>query len=130
MTPMQQIQKKRSKWRTKQAEDLEDTWGSLNLFNKSHRGRLSLDMAGEQSLSCFCAVLLCFGSPAAAGFMVQIWWSPEKKNVFILRSLSFFCIYIQQTPFCSSGALFLIHRHWNIHLPVLIDRRWNPLPHS
>ena len=108
VTPMQQIQKKRSKWRTKQAEDLEDTWGSLNLFNKSHRGRLSLDMAGEQLLSCFCAVLLCFCSPAAAGFMVQIWWSPEKKNVFILRSLSFFAfiyIYIQQTPFCSSGAL-------------------------
>ena len=53
VTPMQQIQKKRSRWRTKQSEDLEDTWGSLNLFNKSHRGRLSLDMAGNLALRVF-----------------------------------------------------------------------------
>ncbi|KAK7501363.1 hypothetical protein BaRGS_00007488, partial [Batillaria attramentaria] len=46
-TPMQQIQNKRARWRTKQTEDLEETWGSLSFFNKSHRGRLSLDMADD-----------------------------------------------------------------------------------
>lgn len=46
VSPMQQIQTKRSKWRAK-TEDLEETWGSLSFFNKSHRGRLSLDMADD-----------------------------------------------------------------------------------
>ncbi|KAK7112200.1 hypothetical protein V1264_011687 [Littorina saxatilis] len=47
VTPMQQIQKKRAQWRGKKQEDLEDEWGSLSFFNKSHRGRLSLDMADD-----------------------------------------------------------------------------------
>ncbi|KAL8620866.1 hypothetical protein ACOMHN_047037 [Nucella lapillus] len=47
VTPMQQIENKRSKWRSRQAENQEDTWGSLSFFNKSHRGRLSLDMADD-----------------------------------------------------------------------------------
>ena len=119
VTPMQQIQKKRSKWRTKQAEDLEDTWGSLNLFNKSHRGRLSLDMAGERSLSYFPVVLLCFRSPAWYGSGDLL----KRKNLLILHSLSFFAsmysrpVYVSVELSCSfiDSRTFIIYRQWNIH---------------
>ena len=64
VSPMQQIQKKRSKWRSKKEDDLEDTWGSLTLFNKSHRGRLSVDMTGQPSLSsCLPLFAVCLSSP-------------------------------------------------------------------
>ncbi|KAL4239443.1 hypothetical protein ACF0H5_000258 [Mactra antiquata] len=43
-TPMQRIQKNRSKWRENPSMNLEESWGSLSQFNKSQRGRLSLDM--------------------------------------------------------------------------------------
>ena len=46
LTPMKKIEKSRAKWRTKE-EDLEESWGSLSFFNKSHRGRVSIDMGGE-----------------------------------------------------------------------------------
>ena len=43
ITPMKKIEKSRAKWRKKEA-DLEESWGSLSFFNKSQRGRLSIDM--------------------------------------------------------------------------------------
>ncbi|XP_052267310.1 katanin-interacting protein-like isoform X2 [Dreissena polymorpha] len=43
-TPMQRIEKNRSKWRENPGMNLEESWGSLTQFNKSQRGRLSLDM--------------------------------------------------------------------------------------
>ena len=45
-TPMQRIQKNRSKWRENPSMNLEESWGSLSQFNKNQRGRLSLDMDG------------------------------------------------------------------------------------
>ncbi|XP_064613243.1 katanin-interacting protein-like isoform X2 [Liolophura sinensis] len=46
-TPMQRIQKNRARWRDNQQKKLEESWGSLNLFNHSHRGRLSIDMTDD-----------------------------------------------------------------------------------
>ncbi|XP_052774680.1 katanin-interacting protein-like isoform X2 [Mya arenaria] len=43
-TPMQRIEKNRSKWREGPGLNLEESWGSLSQFNKCQRGRLSLDM--------------------------------------------------------------------------------------
>ncbi|GFR79110.1 protein KIAA0556, partial [Elysia marginata] len=47
LTPMKKIEKSRAKWRTKE-EDLEESWGSLSFFNKSHRGRVSIDMGDDE----------------------------------------------------------------------------------
>ncbi|XP_025076001.1 protein KIAA0556 homolog isoform X2 [Pomacea canaliculata] len=47
VSPMKRIEKSRSKWRSKQSENIEETWGSLSFFNKSHRGRLSIDMTDD-----------------------------------------------------------------------------------
>lgn len=48
-TPMERIQKNRARWRDNQQRKLEESWGSLNLFNHSHRGRLSIDMTGQHT---------------------------------------------------------------------------------
>lgn len=53
-TPMSRIQKNRSKWRENPSMNLEESWGSLNQFNKCQRGRLSLDMDGMLSSSLIC----------------------------------------------------------------------------
>ncbi|XP_005100895.1 katanin-interacting protein isoform X2 [Aplysia californica] len=47
ITPMKKIEKSRAKWRRKE-EDLEESWGSLSFFNKSQRGRLSIDMGDDE----------------------------------------------------------------------------------
>ncbi|GFO38442.1 protein kiaa0556 [Plakobranchus ocellatus] len=47
LTPMKKIEKSRAKWRKKE-EDLEESWGSLSFFNKSHRGRVSIDMGDDE----------------------------------------------------------------------------------
>ncbi|XP_046378417.2 katanin-interacting protein-like isoform X2 [Haliotis rufescens] len=52
-TPMMRIQKNRARWRGSH-DNLEEEWGSLSLFNKQQRGRLSVDMgdgAMEEYLS-------------------------------------------------------------------------------
>ncbi|XP_059167114.1 katanin-interacting protein-like isoform X2 [Physella acuta] len=46
LTPMKKIEKTRAKWRKE--KDLEESWGSLSFFNKSHRGRVSIDMGDEE----------------------------------------------------------------------------------
>ncbi|XP_013084186.2 katanin-interacting protein-like isoform X2 [Biomphalaria glabrata] len=45
--PMKKVEKTRAKWRRKEA-DLEESWGSLSFFNKSHRGRVSIDMGDDE----------------------------------------------------------------------------------
>ncbi|KAH9498867.1 hypothetical protein Btru_004902, partial [Bulinus truncatus] len=47
LSPMKKIEKSRAKWRLKEA-DLEESWGSLSFFNKSHRGRVSIDMGDNE----------------------------------------------------------------------------------
>ena len=59
LTPMKKIEKSRAKWRTKE-EDLEESWGSLSFFNKSHRGRVSIDMGGEGSVPFSFFVVVVF----------------------------------------------------------------------
>ncbi|XP_067672341.1 katanin-interacting protein-like isoform X2 [Haliotis asinina] len=52
-TPMTRIQNNRARWRASH-DNLEEEWGSLSLFNKQQRGRLSIDMgdgAMEEYLS-------------------------------------------------------------------------------
>ena len=44
--PMKQIESARSKWRKQADASLEESWSSLNLFDRSHRGRISTDMEG------------------------------------------------------------------------------------
>ena len=44
---MQQIETARKQWRKKEEEKLEESWGSLKQFNRSQKGRLSIDFGGE-----------------------------------------------------------------------------------
>ena len=44
---MKQIESARAQWRKQQQNQLEESWTSLNVFDKSHKGRLSMDMEGE-----------------------------------------------------------------------------------
>ena len=44
LTPMQQIESARSQWRKKEELKLEESWTSLNLFDRSQKGRISLDL--------------------------------------------------------------------------------------
>lgn len=43
LTPMKQIESARALWRQKEEFKLEESWTSLNLFERSHKGRLSID---------------------------------------------------------------------------------------
>ncbi|CAH1795086.1 unnamed protein product [Owenia fusiformis] len=44
---MKRIENSRNKWRKEEELKLEESWSSLNLFNKSQRGRICLDMQGD-----------------------------------------------------------------------------------
>ncbi|KAI0234957.1 hypothetical protein LSAT2_014682 [Lamellibrachia satsuma] len=43
MTPMKQIESARAQWRKEEQSHLEESWTSLNMFDRSQRGRISLD---------------------------------------------------------------------------------------
>ena len=43
---MKQIESARAQWRQKEQMRLEESWTSLSLFERSHKGRLSMDMEG------------------------------------------------------------------------------------
>ncbi|XP_069124311.1 katanin-interacting protein-like isoform X2 [Argopecten irradians] len=43
-TPMQKIQQNRAKWRESQKKNLEESWGSLNMFDRHQKGRISMDL--------------------------------------------------------------------------------------
>ncbi|ELU03431.1 hypothetical protein CAPTEDRAFT_135076 [Capitella teleta] len=47
MTPLERIESARSQWRKKQEYNLEESWTSLNLFDRSQKGRISLDLQGD-----------------------------------------------------------------------------------
>ncbi len=46
---MQQIESARSEWRKQQQLHLEESWTSLNLFDRSQKGRISMDLQSESS---------------------------------------------------------------------------------
>ncbi|KAK6170887.1 hypothetical protein SNE40_019176 [Patella caerulea] len=46
-SPMERIERNRSRWREAKNSNLEESWGSLSFFNRSQRGRLSVDMADD-----------------------------------------------------------------------------------
>lgn len=50
MTPMERIESARAEWRKKQQFNLEESWTSLNLFDRSQKGRISLDLQGMDVL--------------------------------------------------------------------------------
>lgn len=50
VTPLQKIQQKRGKWRENQKRDLEESWGSLNMFDRHQKGRLSMDLDGNTGI--------------------------------------------------------------------------------
>lgn len=43
-TPMKKIQQNRAKWRDSQKKNLEESWGSLNMFDRHQKGRISMDL--------------------------------------------------------------------------------------
>ena len=47
MSRMQQIESARKQWRKKEEMKLEESWSSLNIFNKLHKGRISLDVEDD-----------------------------------------------------------------------------------
>ena len=47
MSRMQQIESSRKQWRQKEEKKLEESWSSLNIFNKLHKGRISLDVEDD-----------------------------------------------------------------------------------
>lgn len=49
---MRQIESARAQWRQKEQLRLEESWTSLNLFERSHKGRLSIDMEGVYYSTC------------------------------------------------------------------------------
>ena len=51
LTPMQQIESARNKWRKKETFNLEESWTSLNLFDRLQKGRISMDLEGTKRLS-------------------------------------------------------------------------------
>ena len=44
---MNRIESARSQWRRQEQQKLEESWGSLKEFNRSQKGRLSIDLGGE-----------------------------------------------------------------------------------
>jgi hypothetical protein len=46
MTPLERIESARAQWRHKREYNLEESWTSLNLFDRSQKGRISLDLQG------------------------------------------------------------------------------------
>lgn len=46
-TPMKKIQQNRAKWRDSQKKNLEESWGSLNMFDRHQKGRISMDLDGN-----------------------------------------------------------------------------------
>ncbi|XP_064624370.1 katanin-interacting protein-like isoform X2 [Lineus longissimus] len=46
-SPMTRIETARQKWRKQHSLSLEESWTSLNLFDKNQRGRISIDMQGD-----------------------------------------------------------------------------------
>ena len=50
ITPMKQIESARAQWRLEEEKKLEESWGSLHLFNTSHKGRISMDLESKQSI--------------------------------------------------------------------------------
>lgn len=46
-TPMKKIQQNRAKWRDSQKKNLEESWGSLNMFDRHQKGRISMDLDGK-----------------------------------------------------------------------------------
>jgi hypothetical protein len=54
---MQKIKENRSKWRENQKKNLEESWGSLNMFDRQQKGRISMDLDGKlmyTSLILYC----------------------------------------------------------------------------
>ena len=47
MTPMRQIETARAQWRKQEQSNLEESWTSLNKFDRSQRGRISLDLESK-----------------------------------------------------------------------------------
>lgn len=47
LTPMKQIESARAQWRKKEELRLEESWTSLNLFDRSQKGRISMDLESE-----------------------------------------------------------------------------------
>ena len=44
---MKKIESARATWRKQEQNRLEESWSSLNVFERSHKGRLSVDMESE-----------------------------------------------------------------------------------
>lgn len=44
---MKQIEANRAQWRKKEEMQLEESWTSLNLFNRSQKGRLSIEIEDD-----------------------------------------------------------------------------------
>lgn len=49
-TPMQKIKENRSKWRENQKKNLEESWGSLTMFDRQQKGRISMDLDGNKRI--------------------------------------------------------------------------------
>lgn len=47
LSRMQQIESARKQWRQKEEKKLEESWSSLSIFNKLHKGRISLDVEDD-----------------------------------------------------------------------------------
>ena len=47
MTPMKQIEMARQQWRHLEERNLEKSWTSLDLFDRSQKGRISIDLESK-----------------------------------------------------------------------------------
>lgn len=52
-TPMKKIQQNRAKWRDSQKKNLEESWGSLNMFDRHQKGRISMDLDGNNIINWY-----------------------------------------------------------------------------
>lgn len=50
---MQKIKENRSKWRENQKKNLEESWGSLTMFDRQQKGRISMDLDGNKRIILF-----------------------------------------------------------------------------
>jgi len=61
--PMKQIESARSSRRPQRQLTLEESWTSLNVFNQTQKGRISLDLQGQldkvvhHQINCRCLVI-------------------------------------------------------------------------
>ena len=86
---MQKIKENRSKWRENQKKNLEESWGSLTMFDRQQKGRISMDLDGIEL--CQCIFIFNSGitmSQKGSG------WSSERISMGLDGNLLYQCLYI------------------------------------